>query len=155
MAEAGSSKQELWAIPADDLRRKLAAVRADDDQKIRHIGVVGGPPPHRHDFEETFTLLESEIDFIFRGEKHAVLERRNRPRSGQCPASISQLLAVCSKNALHLLPAGPEKFFLELGVPVATRTASPPKPDEVGRAACVAKAIALAPKYRTELLEHA
>ena len=28
----------------------------------------GGPPPHRHDFEEMFTILEGEIEFTFRGE---------------------------------------------------------------------------------------
>jgi uncharacterized cupin superfamily protein len=32
----------------------------------------GGPPPHRHDFEEMFTILEGEIEFTFRGEKHTV-----------------------------------------------------------------------------------
>jgi quercetin dioxygenase-like cupin family protein len=32
----------------------------------------GGPPPHRHDIEEMFTILEDEIEFTFRGEKHTV-----------------------------------------------------------------------------------
>jgi hypothetical protein len=40
-------------------------------------------------------------------------------------------------------------------VPVATRTAAPPKLDEVAQAAFIRKVKALAPKYRTELLEHA
>jgi mannose-6-phosphate isomerase-like protein (cupin superfamily) len=26
----------------------------------------GGPPPHRHDFEEMFSILEGEIEFTFR-----------------------------------------------------------------------------------------
>ncbi|MFH9127265.1 cupin domain-containing protein, partial [Streptomyces griseoaurantiacus] len=33
----------------------------------------GGPPPHRHDFEEMFTVLEGEIEFTFRGEKHVAV----------------------------------------------------------------------------------
>jgi hypothetical protein len=28
----------------------------------------GGPPPHRHDFEEMFTILDGEIELTFRGE---------------------------------------------------------------------------------------
>jgi hypothetical protein len=44
---------------------------------------------------------------------------------------------------------------MEVGVPVATRTAAPPKLDETAQAAFLAKPKALAQKYRTELLEHA
>ena len=87
--------QPLSAIPADDPRRNLVIQSADDD-KAAHIGLVGdtytillsgtdtagqfclidmhvppggGPPPHRHDFEETFILLEGELEATFRGEK--------------------------------------------------------------------------------------
>jgi hypothetical protein len=52
-------------------------------------------------------------------------------------------------------PAGQEDFFTEVGVPVATRTTPPPKPSEDEQAAFKAKAEALAPKYRTELLQKA
>jgi hypothetical protein len=58
------------------------------------------------------------------------------------------MLCTCS-------PAGQEKFFLEVGVPVATRTTAPPRLDEAAQAAFIAKAKSLAGKYRTELLEHA
>jgi hypothetical protein len=44
---------------------------------------------------------------------------------------------------------------MKLGVPVATRTASPPKLDEAAEAEFRAKAEALAPEYRTELLRPA
>ena len=81
-------------IPADDSRRSLAITQADDP-KQPHIGLVGdtytilltgkdtagryclidmhvppggGPPPHRHDFEESFTVLEGEIEATFREE---------------------------------------------------------------------------------------
>jgi hypothetical protein len=37
-----------------------------------HIPLGGGPPPHRHDFEESFTLLKGEIEATFRGEKSLV-----------------------------------------------------------------------------------
>ena len=59
-----------------------------------------------------------------------------------------RLLCICS-------PAGQEKFFMEVGVPVATRTTPPPKLNEKEPAMFIEKAKALAPKYRTELLREA
>jgi hypothetical protein len=58
------------------------------------------------------------------------------------------MLCICS-------PAGQEKFFKEVGVPVATRTTPPPPLDEDEEAAFITKVKALAPKYRTELLREA
>src|SRR5580698_7626562 len=87
------------AIPPDDPARHLAVARPDTDRALPHLGVVGdtytilltgndtagrfclidmhvppggGPPPHRHDFEETFTILEGEIEATFRGAKVVV-----------------------------------------------------------------------------------
>jgi len=50
---------------------------------------------------------------------------------------------------------GQEQFFLDVGIPVATRTTVPPKLDENQQAEFMKKAKALAPKYRTELLREA
>ncbi len=168
-------------IPPDDRRRDLVVARPEAEN-APHLGVVGdtytilltgkdtagrfclidmyvppggGPPPHRHDFEETFTLLEGELDFTFRGTKRLVRagETINVPANAphQFHNSSSQsvrMLCICS-------PAGQEEFFEEVGVLVATRTSPPPKLDEATQAKFKAKATALAPKYRTELLEHA
>ena len=49
-------------------------------------------------------------------------------------------------------PSGQEEFFRAVGVPVANRTDAPPALDDAGTAAFIAKAVALAPQYRTELL---
>jgi len=38
----------------------------------------GGPPPHRHDFEETFVVLEGEIDATFRGAEMVVRTHQSR-----------------------------------------------------------------------------
>ena len=165
-------------IPADDPARELTLAQSDDPN-LSHIGLVGdtytilvagkdtdgryclidmhippggGPPPHRHDFEEMFSILEGEIEATFRGKKTIIRagETINIPanaphqfqnKSGQ-PA---RLLCLCS-------PAGQEEFFKEVGVPVATRTTPPPPLDKEAEAAFVAKVKALAPKYRTELL---
>lgn len=61
-------------------------------------------------------------------------------------ASPARLICVCS-------PAGQEKFFQEVGVPVATRTTAPPKLDEKQMATFLERAEALAPRYRTVLLK--
>jgi quercetin dioxygenase-like cupin family protein len=112
----------------------------------------GGPPPHRHDFEEMFTVLEGEIELTFRGERsiartgETVNVPANAPHSfrniGQHPA---RLLSMCA-------PAGQERFFAAVGDPVASRTAPPPPLSNAERAERGARAVALAPQYKTELL---
>ena len=177
-----AAPQYISPIPPDDLRRHLTLVRPNKDQSLPHIGLVGdtytilltghdtngryclidmhippggGPPPHRHDFEETFTLLEGEMEATFRGEKSVV-------RAGETiniPANAPHQFRNVSDQPVRLLclcsPAGQEEFFLAVGVLVATRTTPPPALNEAEQAAFRAKSEALAPKYRTELLQHA
>lgn len=169
------------SLPTDDPRRTSTTATADDD-RLPHIGLVGdtytilltgkdtagqyclidmhvppggGPPPHRHDFEESFTVLEGEIEATFRGQHSTVRQGEtihipaNAPHQFQNRSERpARLLCICS-------PAGQEEFFKEVGVPVASRTEAPPKPDPGQEKAFKAKAEALAPKYKTELLEHA
>ena len=52
-------------------------------------------------------------------------------------------------------PSGQEKFFEELGVPVATRTTAPPELNDIQQKDFMEKALSLAPKYRTEMLSEA
>src|ERR1700722_11197408 len=166
-------------IPPDDPARNLTLARADE---LPHIGLVGdtytitvtgeqtggrfcvvdmhvppggGPPPHRHDFEETFILLEGEMEATFRGEKLKV-------RAGETlhiPANAPHQFHNASNGPVRMLcicsPAGNDKFFAEVGVPVATRTTPPPKLNETEQAALIEKVKALAPKYHTELLREA
>jgi quercetin dioxygenase-like cupin family protein len=120
-----------------------------------HIPLGGGPPPHRHDFEETFILLEGEMEATFRGNKSIV-------RAGDTlniPANAPHQFHNTSTGPVRMLcicsPAGQEKFFMEVGVPVATRTTPPPTLDEKDQDAFIEKVKALAPKYRTELLREA
>jgi len=174
--EANPRKLSKAGVPTDDLKRNASKTASETGQ---HIGIVGdtytilvsgrdtagrfslidmfvppggGPPPHRHDFEETFSLLEGELDLVLRGEKQKLKagETVNIPANAphQFHNSSNQparMLCVCS-------PAGQEEFFLELGIPVATRTTPPPVLDQKNQAAFREKAEALAPKYRTELL---
>ena len=169
-------------IPPDDPERSLTLSQPDNEESLPHIGLVGdtytitvsgddtdgrfcvidmhippggGPPPHRHDFEETFILLEGEIEATFRGKKSVVRAGDTLNIPSNAPHQFHnvstkpvRMLCICS-------PAGQEKFFAEVGVRVATRTTSPPKLSENEQAAFIKKAVALAPKYRTELLKEA
>ncbi len=174
-----AAAQKSVAIPADDPNRKLTLVNVYADKEVPHIGLVGdtytilltgkdtagkyclidmyippggGPPPHRHDFEESFTVLDGEIEVVFRGEKSTVHAGEtvnipaNAPHNFQNKSNQpARLLCVCA-------PAGQEEFFMEVGTPVATRTTPPPKLSKAEQAALKAKTEALAPKYRTEML---
>ena len=173
--------QSSSAIPADDPRRNLLIQNADN-KKATHVGLVGdtytillsgtdtagqfclidmhvppggGPPPHRHDFEETFILLEGELEATFRGETRSA----NAGDTIHIPANAPHQFHNSSSKPVRMLcicsPAGQEEFFKEVGTLVATRTAVPPKLDEVQQAAFIRKVIELAPKYRTELLKEA
>jgi quercetin dioxygenase-like cupin family protein len=166
-------------IPPDDPQRELVLASPDDDQGLRHVGVVGdtytilltgrdtagrytlidmhvppggGPPPHRHDFEEMFTVLEGEIELTFRGATSTA-------RAGQTvnvPANAPHAFRNASDQPARLLcmcsPAGQEEFFMAIGIPLSSRTEPPPALDEAGSAEFRAKAEELAPRYRTELL---
>jgi quercetin dioxygenase-like cupin family protein len=169
------------SIPPDDPRRNLILTRSDDPN-LPHIGLVGdtyttlltgkdttgrfclidmhippggGPPPHRHDFEESFIVIEGEIEATFRGVKSIAGAGQTLHIPANAPHQFhnksdrpARLLCICS-------PAGQEEFFAKVGVPVATRTTAPPKLDEKAEAEFRAKAQALAAQYKTELLQPA
>jgi uncharacterized cupin superfamily protein len=117
-----------------------------------HVPPGGGPPPHRHDFEEMFSVLEGEIEATFRGEKTTVRAGETVNVPANAPHSFTnasdrpaRLLCVCS-------PAGQEEFFSTSGVRVGSRTEAPPELDEAAQAEFVARVQELAPWYRSELL---
>ncbi len=174
------TSQPISPIPPDNLQRNLTLARPNEDQSLPHIGLAGdtytillsgddtdgryclidmlippggGPSPHRHDFEESFTLLEGEMEFTFRGERLQVKAGEtinipaNAPHSFINSSTRSiRLLCICS-------PAGQEEFFSEVGVSLASRTTPAPKLDQPAQSAFIAKAVELAPKYRTEFLQ--
>ena len=80
MTEHAITSKPIASIPPDDPKRSLAIARPNTDHSLPHIGLVGdtytillsgddtdgryclidihippagGPPPHRHDFEES------------------------------------------------------------------------------------------------------
>jgi quercetin dioxygenase-like cupin family protein len=165
-------------IPPDDKNRKLT-LADPDDPKSRHVSVAGGtytillsgeetdgryslidmlvppgggPPPHRHDFEEMFTILEGEIELTFRGGTY----RASAGSTVNIPANAPHAFRNTSDKPARLLcmctPSGQEQFFMEVGDPVDSRTAPPPKLSPAEQAERIQRAKALSAKYRTVLL---
>src|ERR1700688_954591 len=129
-------------VPADDPGRALTHVSPNTDDSLPHFGLVGdtytilvsgadtagrytlidmhippggGPPPHRHDFEEMFTVLEGEVQVSFRGEGLVA-------RAGETvnvPANAPHGFRNASSQAARLLcmctPSGLEEFFMAVG----------------------------------------
>jgi quercetin dioxygenase-like cupin family protein len=166
-------------LPPDDLSRSLTVARPDQDTSLPHIGLVGdtytvlvagsdtdgkytlidmhvppggGPPPHRHDFEEMFTVLDGQVEVTFRGETITARAGETINVPANAPHAFTNATEAASRLLCLCAPAGQEEFFTLVGQPVATRTEAPPVLDGAARAAFVAKAAALAPQYKTELL---
>jgi mannose-6-phosphate isomerase-like protein (cupin superfamily) len=167
-------------LPPDDPARALVIVPPPDSDGLRHLAIAGGiytiilpgadtagrfsvvemrvppgggPPPHRHDFEETFRVLEGEVEFTFRGQKAMAREGQtvnvpaNAPHSFRNTSNApARLLCICS-------PAGQEELFLQVGDPVESAAGSAPALTEAQVAERRAKAAALAPRFRTEFVQ--
>jgi quercetin dioxygenase-like cupin family protein len=177
--EAQMKPKSETPIPNDDPKRSLTVAASVDEKSLKHVFVAGdvytilvsgketngaycmidmlippggGPPPHRHDFEEMFSVLDGELAFTFRGEKLEV-------KSGatiNIPSNAPHFFKNTSKKTVHLLcmctPAGQDEFFLEVGDILASRDAAPPQLTEVQKKERAEKAKLLSPKYKTEIL---
>ena len=180
MKDHSITAQPPSPIPADDPQRTTTLARPDTDEALPHIGLQGdtytvlvsgkdtegryclidmlippggGPPPHRHDFEEAFSLREGEIEFTFRGEKSVVRAGETINVPANAPHSFANVSGKSARMLCLCVPAGQEEFFTQVGVPVSTRTTPPPKPDAAAQAAAKVTAEKLAPKYRTEFVQ--
>ncbi|HEY3792719.1 MAG TPA: cupin domain-containing protein [Bradyrhizobium sp.] len=166
-------------IPADDPSRGLT-VADPDGAGLRHVSVAGGtytilvsgaqtagryclvdmlvpagggPPPHRHDFEEMFTLLEGELEFAFRGQSQIVRAGSTVNVPANAPHAFKNVSGAAARMLCMCTPAGQDEFFLEVGLPVDGRTSPPPKPTPEEMAEKGKLIAALLPKYRTEMVK--
>jgi quercetin dioxygenase-like cupin family protein len=166
------------AIPDDDTTRTLT-VANPDDPATTYISLAGdtyamlitgkqtngqyclidmrvpdggGPPPHRHDFEEMFTILEGEIEFTFRGQKHLVRAGSTVNIPANAPHNFRNASGAPARMLCMCTPAGQDEFFLRVGDEVASKDAPPPQltADEIAERR--QRAAGLAPDYRTEML---
>jgi quercetin dioxygenase-like cupin family protein len=173
-----TTAQPEAAIPPDDTSKKLTLANPEDP-KMRRLSIAGGtytilvtgkdtsgryclidmlvppgggPPPHRHDFEEMFTILDGEIELTFRGE----VQHASAGSTVNIPANAPHSFKNNSDKPAHLLcmcaPSGQEEFFMAIGDPVDSRSTPPPKLSKAEQAERGQRAKALSAQYRTELL---
>jgi quercetin dioxygenase-like cupin family protein len=170
---------QLEPIPPDDLSRRLTIARPDADQSLPHIGLVGdtytilvagkdtagkytlidmhvppggGPPPHRHDFEELFSVLDGQVRVTFRDEIIVASAGQTVNVPANAPHSFTNASDTPARLLCLCAPAGQDEFFSLVGQPVATRTEPPPPLDAEAQAAFIAKTVSLAPRFKTVLL---
>lgn len=108
----------------------------------------GGPPPHVHSREvEAFYILEGEITFTIDDEKVVALPGMFANMPVGTPHSFKNESDQPAKMLISIAPAGLEKMFMEVGVPLAdgATTALPPTKQEIE------KLLAVAPKYGIEI----
>ena len=176
---SGTTSQPGAQIPADDPTRELTLANAEDPRS-HHISVAGGtytilvsgketggryslidmlvppgggPPPHRHDFEECFRVLSGSIEVQLRDLAPLRLEAGN---SASIPANAPHAFRNTADAEARLLctvaPAGLERFFAEFGDPVPTRTSPAPELSDAERRDRLERAAAKAPEYGIEML---
>ncbi|MGA5300221.1 cupin domain-containing protein [Nucisporomicrobium flavum] len=168
----------MTTIPDDDPARSLTVASPDDPGTARislagdtyavvitgeqtngryclidmRVPDGGGPPPHRHDFEEMFTVLEGEIEFTFRGRRHLVAAGSTVNIPANAPHNFRNASGAPARMLCMCTPAGQEEYFLRVGDRVASNDAPPPDLTEDEIADRRRRAAELAPAYRTELL---
>jgi quercetin dioxygenase-like cupin family protein len=133
-----------------DLYRFLATGEETDGKYAMFEAIVppgGGPPPHIHSREEeSFLILDGEITFTV-GDEHIVATAgtfANMP-----VGSLHSFKNATDKTARMIItvaPAGLEKMFLEVGVPVKLGE-TPPSPSK----AEIEKLLSVAPSYGVEI----
>jgi quercetin dioxygenase-like cupin family protein len=71
-----------------------------------------GPPLHRYDFEEMFSLLEGELEFTFRGQTMTV----GAPSTVNILANAPHFFKNAPGKTVHMLcmctPPGQQEYFL-------------------------------------------
>jgi quercetin dioxygenase-like cupin family protein len=179
MTDNSPTHQPAPSIPADDLARSLT-IADPNGAGVPHVSVAGGtytmlvtgaqtagryclvdmlvpagggPPPHRHDFEEMFTLLEGELEFTFRGKSQIVRAGWTVNVPANAPHAFKNVSGATARMLCMCTPAGQEEFFMAVGFPVDSRTSPPPKPTEQELAEKGKLIAALLPKYRTEMVK--
>ncbi|SES16626.1 Cupin domain-containing protein [Lentzea xinjiangensis] len=116
-----------------------------------HVPDGGGPPPHRHDFEEMFTVLDGEIEFTFRGEKHVARAGSTVNIPANAPHNFRNVSGAPARMLCMCTPAGQDEFFRRVGDEVASEDAPPPRLTDDEVAERRRRATALAAEYRTEM----
>jgi quercetin dioxygenase-like cupin family protein len=108
----------------------------------------GGPPPHVHSREEEgFYVLEGEITFTVNGERVVATAGMFANMPVGTLHSFKNESGQAARMLISVAPAGLEKMFFEVGVPLAegATTALSPTQEEIE------KLLAVAPRYGIEI----
>jgi mannose-6-phosphate isomerase-like protein (cupin superfamily) len=112
----------------------------------------GGPPPHRHDFDEMFHVLDGAIEVTLRGDTSIV----TAGQTANVPANAPHSFRNGSGQTVPLLclasPGGLDEYFAEFGDPVAGRTAPAPELDAAAMGERMGRAKAAAARYRVDMM---
>ncbi|WP_210258570.1 MULTISPECIES: cupin domain-containing protein [unclassified Devosia] len=145
--------EQSTQLPPDDPSRTATIVHPED-AGLTHLGIgagnytilisgeqtggrytmidmlvpAGGPPPHRHDFEEIFHILEGELEIAFRDEVYHVGPGQSINIPANAPHGFRVLSAAPARFLCICLPAGQEEFFKLVGEVLPSRTAPPTPP---------------------------
>jgi quercetin dioxygenase-like cupin family protein len=109
----------------------------------------GGPPPHVHSLEEEgFYVLEGEITFTVNGKRIVAKAGTFANMPVGTPHAFKNEGSRPARMLISLAPAGLEKMFFEVGVPLpkGTTTALPPTKQEIE------KLLSVAPRYGIEII---
>jgi quercetin dioxygenase-like cupin family protein len=108
----------------------------------------GGPPPHVHSREEEgFYVLEGEVTFTIDGERLLATAGTFANMPIGTPHSFKNESDLPARMLIFVAPAGLERMFLEVGVPLAEgdTTALPLSQAEIARL------MEVAPRYGVEI----
>jgi quercetin dioxygenase-like cupin family protein len=171
-----TTNRQATEVAPDDPDRELVIRRPDADHGLPHYGVVGdnytilltgadtagryalidmyvppggGPPPHRHDFEEMFHVLEDRFEITFRGEKHRLGPGETVNVPARAPHFFHNSSDADARVLCMISPPGLEEYFALWGQPLPSRTAAP-DPEETEER--LSRAIELGPQYAIENL---
>ena len=175
--QANAPSQSSSALPPDDPKREVLIGNADGPS-MRHIGVPfgdtytilvtgdesggryslidmhisadAGPPQHRHDFDESFTLLEGELEFTVRGKPYVIRAGSTITVPSNAPHFFRNKSGKAARALCVCVPPGLDEFFMALGVPVGSRTALAPVKTEAEMEELYRRVRPLAEKIRME-----
>jgi quercetin dioxygenase-like cupin family protein len=165
-------------LPLDDPNRALT-LADPDDPALTHLAVVGdtytilvssadtggrytlidmlipdggGPPRHRHDFDEMFHVLDGAIEVTLRAETLTV----TAGQTANIPANAPHFFHNGSGQTVRLLclasPGGLDEYFAEFGDRVAGRTAPPPELDPAAMAERMGRAKSAAVRFGVDMM---
>ena len=144
------------SMSPDDLSRDLVLVHADDPG-LTHLGVVsdtytilvtgadtdgrysmidmlippgGGPPPHRHDFEEMFHVLSGEIEVTFRDRTVVAAAGATVNIPARAPHHFHNSSTGPARVLCMVTPPGLDEYFAAFGDPLPSRTSPAPQLSE-------------------------